>query len=313
MKLHILELFFTSLFKKNNREVIVLQKFWNVSSVVFLIICMISAIALCPSKTVLAFSGSGADSNQQSEITLPILMYHSILKDESRSGRYVVTPEVLENDMRFLEKNGYETITMTDLIGYVKHGDPLPKKPIILTFDDGYLNNLTYLLPLLEEYDMCAVVSVVGEYAERFSNTEDHNINYSHLSWQDITTLVESGRVEIQNHSYNMHSIGQRIGSTKKETETMSQYREIFIDDAMRNQEALLENCGIVPNTYTYPYGHITTKSVDFLMEMGFEAALTCYEYVNLISDDPMTLMRLGRFNRPSGISTEQFMKKVLP
>ena len=246
-------------------------------------------------------------------IALPIIMYHSILKDESRTGKYVITPQQLEEDMKYLRKHGYETVTVTDVINFVKNDGALPSKPVMLTFDDGYRNNLTYLLPLLETYDMKAVISVVGEYAEKFSNSTDHNISYAHLTWSDISELVESGHVEIQNHSYAMHSIGERKGSMKMSTETIAQYRETFVEDAVKNQTALLENCGIEPNTYTYPYGRITTESIDFLREIGFEAALTCYEYVNYIDSDPTVLMHLGRFNRPGEIKTDEFMKKILP
>ncbi len=248
----------------------------------------------------------------KSGIPVPIIMYHSILKDTSRSGKYVVTPGTLENDMKYLKEHGYETITVSELIDYVKNGTPIPSKPVMLTFDDGYLNNQTYLLPLLEKYDMSAVISVVGEYVDRFTKNPDTSPNYAHLTWNDICTLVESGRIEIQNHSYNMHSLAERRGSMKKSTETMGQYREKFIEDTMRNQDALLENCGIEPNTYTYPYGHITSESVTFLKELGFEAALTCYEYINYIDGDAEKLMHLGRFNRASGISTESFMERVL-
>ncbi len=252
-------------------------------------------------------------STSENAVPVPIIMYHSILKDSSRSGKYVVTPKTLENDMKYLKDNGYETITMSRLIDYVKNKTPLPEKPIILTFDDGYLNNQTYLLPLLEKYDMNAVISVVGEYVDKFSKNQDTSPNYAHLTWNDLIALVESGRVEIQNHSYNMHSLSERRGSMKKTTETISQYREIFIEDTMRNQDALLENCGIEPNTYTYPYGHITKESVEFLKELGFDAALTCYEYINYIDDNEDNLMKLGRFNRASGISTETFMSRILP
>jgi len=245
-------------------------------------------------------------------IPVPIIMYHSILKDIKRSGTYVVSPNELECDFQYLNEYGYQTIVMTDLIDYVKTGKKLPEKPVIITFDDGYLNNLVYLLPLLEKYDMCAVLSIVGEYADRFSTVPDNSLSYAHLTWNDITTLVESGRIEIQNHSYAMHSMDKRIGSMKKETETMSQYKTVFIDDTLKNQQCLLENCGIEPNTYTYPYGQITKESILFLQEMGFQAALTCYEYINYIGSNADDLFKLGRFNRPSGIPTESFMKKII-
>lgn len=136
---------------------------------------------------------------------LLILMYHSVLKDPAKTGMYVITPSRLEGDMKYLKERGYETVVTEDLIDHVYYGKQLPEKPVILTFDDGHYNNLAYALPLLEQYDMQAVISVVGKYTERYSENEDKNPAYAYLSWEDIITLVHSGRVEIQNHSYDMH------------------------------------------------------------------------------------------------------------
>ena len=84
-------------------------------------------------------------------IVLPIIMYHSILRDNARTGQYVITPARLEQDMLYLRERGYTTVGVNDLIEYVYNGVPLPEKPVMLTFDDAYYNNLTYLEPLLIE------------------------------------------------------------------------------------------------------------------------------------------------------------------
>ena len=78
----------------------------------------------------------------EERVTLPIIMYHSILKDDARQGKYVVSPEVLARDLDALEARGCETVTVRDLIAYTRDGAPLPAKPVMLTFDDGYYNNL---------------------------------------------------------------------------------------------------------------------------------------------------------------------------
>ena len=83
-------------------------------------------------------------------VPLPAIMYHSILKSQSRAGTYVVSPAVFREDMQYLLDNGYETVFIEDLIEYTE-GDDLPEKPVMVTLDDGYLNNLTYILPILEE------------------------------------------------------------------------------------------------------------------------------------------------------------------
>ena len=77
----------------------------------------------------------------QRPIDLPVLMYHGVNSRENRAGDYVITPEALRQDLVWLKKNGYHTVVIQDLLDYVDHGTPLPEKPVMLTFDDGYYNN----------------------------------------------------------------------------------------------------------------------------------------------------------------------------
>lgn len=141
-------------------------------------------------------------------IKVPIIMYHSILK--TKTGRYIVSPEKLEEDLKYVKEKGYTTVTMTDIIEYVYNDVTLPEKPIVLTFDDGYYNNYRYLYPLLEKYNMKAVISIVGSYTDRFTESNEANSNYSYLRWIDISMLIPEGRIEFQNHSYNMHTTANR-------------------------------------------------------------------------------------------------------
>ena len=242
---------------------------------------------------------------------LPILMYHSVLRDEKRSGKYIVSPHTIEEDLAYLSGHGYTATLPAELAGIVNRGGRLPEKPVIISLDDGYLNNLTYVLPLLEQYDMKAVIAVVGSYSEKFSEKPDPNPAYAHLTWADITLLADSGRVEIANHSYDMHRQSPRRGAKRKTGESAADYYNALVEDAGRTQSLLEEYCGILPTTYAYPYGHISPESVPILREMGFTVLLTCTEKVNRIGNNPEVLFSLGRFNRAGGISTEKFMKQI--
>ena len=112
-------------------------------------------------------SGAITASSEKSvpmEQSLPVIMYHSVLSDPSRTGDYVITPDEFEKDLIYIKSKGMNTVTPDMIIDYVDNGTPLPADPILLTFDDGHLNNMTYALPLLQKYDMYATVSVVGAY-----------------------------------------------------------------------------------------------------------------------------------------------------
>lgn len=247
------------------------------------------------------------------EIFVPVVMYHSLLKDPDRAGDYVVSPEVFESDMKYLLDNGYTTVFVSDLVNYVENGADLPPNPVVVTFDDGYYNVMAYVYPFMRENNIKGVMNVVGAYTEQSTEEDDHNPAYSYLTWEEISELEQSGVFEIGNHTYDMHSIGVRSGCKKKYGENSDTYRAALTEDIGGLQTALTEKSKVTPITFAYPYGYISEESVPVLRELGFKALLTCYEKPNYISrDDPDCLLRINRYNRPAGISTEEFMEKLL-
>lgn len=276
-----------------------------------LLICFI--ILLLFFSCIGVYTFTNASSYEEESIKLPIVMYHSVLKDTSKSGKYIVTPSTLEADLQYIANNGYTTITMTDLIAYVYENSALPAKPIIITFDDGHYNNLGYAVPLLKKYNMKAVISIVGKYTDTFSKSDEANLNYSYLRWKDIEELMNSGIIEFQNHTYNLHSESNgRLGCSKKSYESEENYRKILSNDITLLQEKFQENTGYTPNTFTYPFGSISKASIPIVKDLGFKASLSCSSGVNNITRNPDCLYCLKRNNRPAGISTYEFFRKLL-
>ena len=272
------------------------------------IICSLCIAA----SAIINYNRSLPTIGTQNGVHVPIIMYHSVLKSAKKQTKYIVTPTQLENDLIWLKNNGYTTIFISDLINYVYNDIDLPEKPVVITFDDGYYNNLTYLYPLLKKYNMKACISLVGRYSEEFSKTLDLNPAYAHLTWDNVKQMQESGLIEFLNHSYNMHSNDVRKGSSIMNGEDKNKYKALFMSDVMKLQELLSNNCGITPNTYTYPFGYICNEAESILKELGFLATLSCYEKINYITKDPSCLYQLRRFNRSSTLSTEGFMNKII-
>lgn len=253
-----------------------------------------------------------AIANSEEYIKVPIIMYHSILKDPSRSNKYTVTPSVLEEDLKYITDNGYTTVTISDLISYVYDDTPLPEKPIVLTFDDGHYNNYGYLFPLLEKYDMKAVISIVGSYTDKFTETDEANLNYSYLRWKDIKELMDTGRIEFQNHTYSLHSnTGKRNGTKKIKGETDEHYKNVLEEDILKLQQEFEENTNYTPQCFTYPFGGISNASLNIIKELGFKASLSCEQGINKLTKNPNSLYLLKRYNRPSYISTYNFFQKI--
>ena len=252
------------------------------------------------------------ESINDSYIEIPIVMYHGILKDKKHQGKYVISTETFEEDLKYLKNNGYTKIFLTELINYVHEDAPLPEKPIILTFDDGYYNNYIYAFNLVKKYDCKMVLSPIGKCTELYSKTEDKNPNYSHCTWNDLSEMLSSGHVEIQNHSYNLHSSSSScLGAKRKKGENKNTYKKRFTEDIMKMQQLLADNIGSTPNTFTYPFGAKCSYSDEILKEMGFKASLDCEEKINQIHKSPDSLYGLHRFLRPPNTSSETFFNKI--
>lgn len=274
---------------------------------VVLAVCCVFALGV----QVIAPGNIGA-TGQGEAAFVPIVMYHSLLKDPARANSYTVSPQTFENDLRYLIDAGYETVVIQDLIDYVRHGTPLPDKPVVITFDDGHLNTLTYGLPILQKYNAKAVVSVVGAYVERAVAEADPNPLYAYVTWDDLRQMAASGCFEIQNHSYDLHKHKGSHGAVRKEGEVLNTYQQRLTSDVLKMQQALFDMANITATAFTYPYGLIDKEGELVLRELGFAATLTCVERPNYITRSPDSLYLLGRYNRPAGMTTYQFMKKAL-
>lgn len=251
-----------------------------------------------------AFEVSG-----QNGVSVPIIMYHSLLHDPKQAGTYVLSPDDFRRDIEYLFEQGYTPVLLSDILKYVKGEAVLPDKPVALTFDDGYLNNLTYLPSILSETGACATISVVGEFTEEYTKNPDPNPSYAYMTWADIAAISEHPNIEIANHSFLFHDSYRSYVWHSDQT----QYTRELVPDVVSMAVALNEKCDIVSSIFVYPFGYIPPGADDMLVYQGFEMTLGCSERINTVQQgDMQSLLSMGRFNRPSGISTEDFMEKIL-
>ena len=255
-----------------------------------------------------------ASQAPEGSLPLPIIMYHSLIENSSDQNKFIIRPKTLEKDLKYLKENSYTPIFMSDLVAYVDHGTPLPENPIVLTFDDGYYNNYLYAYPLLREYDMKAVISVVGKLTDKFSLLNEDHALYSYLTWDQINEMQSSGYVEIRNHSYNMHVYESgRRGVLQKTYESLDDYTMNLENDIGLLQGIITEKTGKTPTAFTYPFGFISNNSEEILKDMGFRATLSCAEGINYITRDPECLYHLKRILRPPNKSSKEFFKTIAP
>ena len=256
--------------------------------------------------TVLAFG----DSNGH----FSIIMYHHITEDKSKIGDYVISKEQLESDFKYLKEKGYNTLSVRELCAIDRGEMKLPNKSIVITFDDGQESLYKYAFPLLKRYNFKAVLSIIGIYTEKYSEIENKNIAYSHITFDEINEMVSSGLVEIGNHSYNMHFSGgtNRMGVSKLKGESYENYSKAITEDIEKFNKVFYEKLGFNTKIYTYPFGKFSKETEKIIKQNGFVAAFTCYEGKIVPKSNEDWLYNLGRYNRFGKYTTYNFFKKVL-
>ncbi len=274
-------------------------------SKLFLLIIIFSLLIISITRSLIAINA--VSSNNQA-VCVPIMMYHQVKNDNL--GKDVISPYEFESDLKYLADNNYSTITMSQLIDFVYYGIELPKNPIILSFDDGYISVYKYVFPLLKKYDKKIVLSIVGKSTDNFSKVFDDNINYASITWDQIYEMDKSGLVEIQNHSYDLHKIRNgRYGCYQKQDESTEHYEIVITEDLTTLQEKIKEITHKIPTTFTYPYGKYNDKTENIIKKLGFKATLSCTYGVNLIKQDPESLYGLKRICRSHNEPIDKLIK----
>ena len=216
-------------------------------------------------------------------------------------------------DFKWLSENGYTAVLSEDLINYTESGAALPEKPILLTFDDGYYNNYLYAYPTAKRYGMKFVLSPIGKYADLYTETPDKSPYYAHCTWDMLREMQSSGVVEIANHTYDLHSSdGARLGTKQLSGESLEDYTKLLTEDVTLFQQKAEENLQSKPVLFAYPFGAVSKGEPEIIKNLGFKVTLSCEERVSTVTRAPESLYYLGRYLRPSGVSSESFFEHIL-
>ena len=259
----------------------------------------------------LMLNGSGELwAERREEVRLPVLMYHEVKREDP--GKDVILPEEMEGDLRWLQREGYTTVFMADVLAYVYEGEPLPEKPILLTFDDGYESSYRRLFPLLKQYGAKAVICVIGRSADEFSLLPENGGPYVHAAWKELLEMRDSGLVELQHHSYDLHrETGGETGCGRRWGEDGLAYELRIRRDADRLQEELYRRTGSPASTFAYPYGLYTRELEGILEDCGFLATLTCDFGMNRLTRDPDCLRGMKRICRSHGADLKKLLEQA--
>lgn len=216
---------------------------------------------------------------------IPILMYHSISYEKGNSLR--VSKENFRIQMKYLKDNNYTTLTVDELYNYMQTGKIAPKKPIVITFDDGYKDNYTNAYPILNEFGFKATIFVI-------TNTIDKDINY--LTSSEIKSM-DATNMRIESHTVAHEHLDEI--SYKESIVTMEKSKEKL--EKLLNRKI---------NYIAYPYGGYNENVIKAAKETNYKLAFsTDFGFI----DKNNNIYSLGRIFVNSNFTFQEFKAKLNP
>ena len=250
---------------------------WNRALRIFLAAAMLLVSLAAWHFSVAAGPASGAEGGDG----IPILMYHKVNPDpEAGSLGLRVTPADFDRQMRYLYEQGYSTVSLEDARDFLAGEKNLPPKPVVITFDDGYRDNYTRALPILEKYHFKAtffvVVNTIGGV-----NSFDRGIQPVNqmAGWPELRDMAVRG-MEIGSHTLSH----PRLAECSPE-EAAKQIKE--------SKLALESGLGLPVRYFSYPHGNFNAAVKKVVKECGYTAATTTRAGLNTPGGDPFDLKRI--------------------
>lgn len=207
---------------------------------------------------------------------VPVMMYHDILLE--KQVFFDVTPAEFEQHLQLIQQKGLTPISMDQLVAHLQTGLPLPEKPILLTFDDGYAGHYQYVYPLLKKYRYPAVFSI-------YTAKVGKQMGRSSLTWEQLREMAKDPLVTIASHS-----VSHRIMPELTDSEI-----QVEVSESKRILETEL---GIPIHYFTYPEGKYDPRVLKAVQEAGYLSALTMDDADERLAGQSDSLLAIGRIGQ---------------
>jgi len=221
---------------------------------------------------------------------VPILMYHYLSEPPANANRIrldlSVTPALFSAHLDRIGAEGYTTISLYDLTAHLAQGAPLPAKPLILTFDDGYRDNYANAFPLLVQRNMQATFFVITDFMDAQRP--------EYLTWPMARRMLAAG-MAIESHSRNHASLRERAN-------------DYLVWQALGSLETIEYELGVRPRFISYPAGEYDAATLALFQSANYWAGVTTVQGATQRSDHPFELQRI----RVRGTTTPDELARLL-
>lgn len=246
-----------------------------------------------------------------------VLAYHDVEDRDADQAYLSVRTDHLIEQLAWLRENGYQAVSVDQILAARQGGAPLPDRAVLLTFDDGYRSFRTRVLPILKAYRWPAVLAPVGDWLD---TPQGRPVDFGGLAtardrilnWQEVREIAASGLVEIGAHTDALHYGIQANpqGNTQPAATTLrydaasgryeddKAFEARIRTDVRHISEKVARATGKPVRVWIWPYGAESGASLRIIAESGYQMALTLQDGLAtvdrlmsgqrlLVADDP--------------------------
>lgn len=222
------------------------------------------------------------------------LGYHAIQDGVADQTYLAVRTDQLISQLNWLHQNGYQAVSVEQILAANKGGQPLPSKAVLLSFDDGYRDFYTRVIPLLRSFNWPAIVAPVGNW---LLTPENEAVNFGDvrsprtlfLNTAELKQVARSSLVEIGAHTFNSHmgSLANPQGNLmprmanhlwlpeQNRYENSEEFKRRIREDVRAITQTVTETTGRKPRVWVWPYGRASGEAQQIIREEGYELFLT--------------------------------------
>ena len=279
---------------------------------ILLVVCL-----FCVGFLLTAFDTEDSAEDEYGGVFLPVLMYHQITPFITDS-EWEISRSMFWRQMQFLWFNGFNTITIAELIEYVFGDGELPDNPVLVTFDDGYLNVYRYAFPVLEHFGHRAVTFVIGHNVGQSTYKDTGFLVTPKFSFADARNMLHV--MDIQSHSFDMHQWPYFEAGRARENmlrwydECVYEFTEILKNDHKKISSLIYRELGIDVVAVAFPGGRFDELVLEILVDLGVKVTFRSTPGTNMVMrGEPASLHGLRRINMTDQMDEGELMRLLRP
>lgn len=254
------------------------------------------------------------------------LCFHDVTSASNHANSLTLSTDKFVALLTWLREHDYQPVSVDDLLAARAGTRSLPKKAVLLTFDDGYRSFYSQVYPLLKAFDYPAVLALVGKWVEDEAGSM---VNYGgrsvpreyFLSWEQIREMAASGLVEIASHSYDLHRevlanpqgngqpalTARAFDPQKQSYESDGDHLRRLKRDLQANSDLINDRLGSRPRVMVWPFGKYHQPAMDFVSAAGMSVACGLEEGISSTGD----LLQVNRVLVEGGLKLADIIWRI--